>query len=146
MIHSEPAICCLGQSQTKWCHPTVSPVRGCDGCELPSFEVAPPDRRLGGAEKGDLLQIFYALQERHGNYASADVPPGERGFEHSMQSGTPWSAFTIDTVAMRCFVSQREMESALPLGGVERRHDRDGLWLHAPGEARIEVNAAPQPL
>ena len=33
---------------------------------------------------------------------------------------------------MRCFVSQREMESALPLGGVERRHDRDGFWLHAP--------------
>jgi hypothetical protein len=104
---------------------------------LLSFEVAPPDRPLGGAEKGDLLQSFCALQERHGNYASADVPPGERGFEHSMQFGNPWSAFTIDTVAIRCFVSQREMESALPLGGVERRHDRDGLWLHACGWQKI---------
>jgi hypothetical protein len=60
--------------------------------------------------------------------------------------GTPWSAFTIDTAAMRCFVSQREMEAALALGGVERRHDRDGFGLLAPGEARLEVNAAPQSL
>ena len=101
---------------------------------------------VGGAEKGDLLLIFCALQVRHGTDASADIPRGERGFEHAMQIGTTSSAFTMDTAAMQCFVSQREMEAALALGGVERRHDRDGFWLLAPWEARIEVNAAPQPL
>ena len=59
---------------------------------------------------------------------------------------SPATAFTMDTAAMRRFVSQREMEAALALGGVERRHDRDGFGLLAPGEAGIEVNAAPQPL
>lgn len=47
---------------------------------------------------------------------------GERGFEHTMQIGTTSSASRRNTVAMGCFASQREMQSARTLGGVERRH------------------------
>jgi hypothetical protein len=47
---------------------------------------------------------------------------GDRGFEHTMQIGSTSSALTMDTVAMGCFVRQREMQPARPLGGVERRH------------------------
>jgi hypothetical protein len=47
---------------------------------------------------------------------------GERGIELTMQIGTTSSAFTMNTVARGCFVRQREMQSARPLGSIERRH------------------------